>query len=172
MATFKFYKDQASPGVYYPPGYAPFKRTVDMPTIIAGGERGGLATTLDVRTPAPATGLAIADVLQVFQVSLGFCLRLVGMNVKVQNAGACTIALGNASATATHRKAASTAGYMAAVATNATGVSITLVNAAHLGPDVYTGVVFVQNSSIDALLAGAVWLAGVIDFWAMGDMCF
>jgi hypothetical protein len=169
MATFKFKGESYSPGMYQPPGRAPFSKTINTADLVANG---GLANASDVPTALPATGFAIGDVLQVFQVSLGFCLRHVGIRVTKVCTNAATVALGNNSATQTHLLAASSAGYKAATALNALATSQTLVASAHLGADTYNGVVFVTNGSIDGTFAGAADPDSIWDVWAHGYMAF
>lgn len=169
MPTYKFYKESASPGAYQPPGRAPFAKTINTANLVANG---GLATTADVKATLAATGFAIADVLQIFQVSLGFCLRHVGMRVTAVAGAAATVNMGNNSATQTHLLAASAAGYMAATSLNALATSQNAVAAAHLGADTYNGIVFVTNGSIDQTYAGAADALSVRDVWAQGYMAF
>lgn len=169
MSTYKFKGDSYSPGLYNQPGCAPFSRNIDTAALIADG---GLTNTSDVDVSLASTGFAIADILQIFQVSLGFCLRQVGLRVTTVAGAAATVNMGNASATQTHLLGASAAGYMAATSLNALATSIGAVAAAHLGPDNYTGVVFITNGSIDQVYAGAADALSVRDVWAHGFMAF
>lgn len=169
MATYKFKGESYSPGMYQPAGYPPFRKTIDTADLILNG---GLANTSDVETALASTGFAIADVLQIFQVSLGFCLRQVGLRVTTVAGAAATVNMGNNSATQTHQLGASAAGYMAATSLNALATSIGEIAAAHLGGSTYEAVVFVTNGSIDQTYAGAADALSVRDVWAHGFMAF
>jgi len=174
MSTFKYYSDSYSPGLYQPPGRAPFTREVNIPGLIANG---GLANTLDVRTALPATGFAAADILQVFQVSLGFCLACVGARVKTAEGAAATATIGNNSATQTHLLAIDADGYMTSLNLNSATTQISPVTAAQLGPNTAAGVgnmgvVFVTNGSIDITFSSADTNAAIFDVFALGAMVF
>jgi len=174
MGTFKYYRDSASPGVYEPPHRAPFTREVNIPGLIANG---GLANTLDVRTALPATGFAANDILQVFQVSLGFCLRMAGVRVKTAEGAACTATMGCNSATQTHLLALDADGFITTINLNSATVQIATVAAAQLGVNTAAGagnmgVVYVTNGSIDLTFGTADTNAAIFDVFAMGSMVF
>ena len=171
MATLKFYKDSYSPGVYQPPGFAPFRRNIDLPALVAASPA-PLASTSDVRTALASTGFAAADILQVFQVSLGFCLRMVGVRVTTVEGATCTADIGNCSATQTHRLAANPDGFMGTCDLNSATTQITLITDEDLGGSTYEGVVFVTNGSIDVTFGHASTETAIFDVFAMGAMCF
>ena len=166
MSTYHFYKQgYALPADFF--GMAALRKTVNMPEIIAQGSRGHSPLAVaGVRTAVPSTGMAAADVLQLFRVPAGTMVKSVGMRVTTPNAAATTIEIGCNSATQTHLLAADPNGFMTATATNATGVTITEVGAAQAGSDTVEGCVYITNGTIDLTTAVDVWLAGIIDFWA------
>jgi len=170
MSTYKFYGEGY--GVMYAePHRVPFFREVNAPDLIANAK---LAITSAPTVPVAlaSTGFAIADVLQVFQVPLGFMLMAVGIRVTTADSDASTMNLGNNSATQTHLLGASAAGYMAATALNSAVTSVGAVGAAHLGRDNYMGVVFVTNGSIDGTFATAACDEAIYEVFADGKMVF
>lgn len=173
MATFKFYGDTYSPGMYNPPGWAPFRRNINIPDLITYG---GLANTSDVKTSLASTGFAAADILQVFQVSVGFCLRHVGARVTTVEGGANVADVGCLSGTQTHLLAADADGLLGTatdgINLNSATTQINLIADAQLGATTYTGLVFVTNGQINlTFVTGGTNLA-VFDIWAHGFMGF
>ena len=166
MSTWHFYKQgYAIPADFF--GMAALRKTVNMPDIIAQGRKGHSPLAIaGVRTAVPVTGLVAADVIQLFRVPPGTMVRSVGMRVTTANAAATTISIGCNSATQPPLLAAAAAGFMAATATNAEGVTITEVGAAQAGSDTVEGCVYITNGTSDLTTAVDVWLAGIIDFWA------
>jgi hypothetical protein len=90
------------------------------------------------------------------------------MGARVTDIDGGSFTVGNVSATQTHLLAASAAGYIASVSLGSLASVETLVAAAHLGPDNYTGVIFVTNGSIDITFAAAACDTGIFDLWADG----
>lgn len=169
MSTFKFKGDSYSPGLYQPPGRAPFTRNINLPDLV---EHGGLANTSDVETALASTGFAATDILQVFQVSLGFCLRMVGVRVTTAEGAACTADIGNVSATQTHRLAANADGMMGTCDLNSATTQITLIADEDVGGSTYEAVVFVTNGSIDMTFGSADTETAIFDVFALGCMVF
>lgn len=173
MATFKFKGEGYSAGTYDPPGYAPFRKHIDIPDLI---EHGGLANTSDKPTPLASTGFAAADILQVFQVSLGFCLRHVGSRVTTAEGAACVADVGCLSATQTHLLAADADGLLGTatdgINLNSATTQINLVADVQLGYTTYTGLVWVTNGSIDLTFVTGGANAAIFDMWAHGFRAF
>lgn len=144
---------------------APFMAHIDIPDIIA-------KQSLD--SALPTTGFSAADVLQVFEVPVGFLLRHVGVRVTTVEGGACTADLGNPSATQTHLLTADTDGYMATTTINLNSavVSTVLVASVQLGGDNYEGVCFVTNGTIDVYFNTNLTAAAIFDVWACGWRVF
>lgn len=173
MSTFKFKGDAYSPGMYQPPGRAPFQRNINIPNLVTYG---GLSNTSDVATALASTGFAAADILQVFQVSLGFCLRHVGSRVTTAEGAACVADVGCLSATQTHLLAADADGLLGTatdgIDLNSATTQINLIADAQLGYTTYTGVVFVTNGSIDITFVTGSANTAIFDIWAHGFKAF
>jgi hypothetical protein len=173
MATFKFFGDGYSSGSYDPPGYAPFRKHIDIPDLI---ENGGLANTSDKATPLASTGFAASDILQVFQVSVGFCLRHVGARVTTAEGAACVADVGCLSATQTHLLAADADGLLGTatdgIDLNSATTQINLIADVQLGYTTYTGLVFVTNGSIDITFVTGGANTAIFDMWAHGFLAF
>lgn len=162
MTTFAF-KSRGHGMPYGAPHDAPFMAHIDIPDMIANQP---LDSTL------PATGFGASDVLQIFEVPLGFLLKHVGVRVTTPEGGACTADIGNASATQTHLLAIDADGYMGTIDLNSAVTQTVLVADAQLGGDVNEGVVFVTNGTIDFTFITAATAVAVFDVWAAGWRVF
>ena len=148
---------------YGAPGDVAFKANINIPNLIANG---GLDADL------PSTGFGASDVLQVFEVPAGFLLTQVGVRVTTVEGGACTADIGNASASQTHLKAIQAVGYMGTCDLNVLTTQVTLVTDLHLGADLYQGVVFITDGTIDFTFITAATAVAVFDIWATGWRVF
>lgn len=149
MATYKWYKDgYAMP--HHRPGEAPFQRTVNVPAIIANGAKGGLANTSDVRVTI-TTQIAAADVLQIFQLPVGFCVRLVCVVVTTLEGGVATADIGCLTAAQNHLGKSTATDWMNTLDLNGTAnlAQINLITDTALGGSTYEGVVMITNGSAD-----------------------
>lgn len=170
MTTWQYYK--SGPAIMYTePHAAPFRRNVNVPTLIANGVNAGLANTSDVRAALASTGFGAADVLRVFDVPAGFLLNSVGVRVSTAEGATATGDIGNASATQTHLLTADADGYMGTLNLNSATTQIVLVTDAQLGADNYMGVVFITNGTIDLTFNNACD-AVIFDIWACGFKVF
>lgn len=161
MSTYKYKGEGYSPGMYLPPGCAQFKRLVDIPALITDG---GLADTSDVASSLTTSGFGIGDILQVFQVALGFCLKMVGERVRTAEGGACTAHIGNLSATQTSLLA-SHADVMGHLDLNSATAQVDLVAE-------YEAIIFVTDGSIDITFETAATNTAIFDIFALGWMVF
>jgi hypothetical protein len=150
---------------YQAPGYAPFMKHVDIPSLVANG---GLENTSGVAQTLPSTGFAASDVLQLFRVPAGFWLMGVGVRPTTAEGAACTADIGNASATQTHLLEIDADGYMGTIDLNGTVVQICLVGDAHLGFDNNMAVLFVTDGTIDMTFGSADTETCIFDTWAIG----
>ena len=165
MATTFAFKNRGHGMPYCPPHYAPFRAHIDIPDMIAN-------QPLD--SDIPAAGFGVGDVLQVFEVPVGFLLKHVGTRVTTVEGGACTACMGNASATQTHLLALDADGYMATTTINLNALTTVTVavTSAQLGGDITEGVVFITNGTIDITFETASTAVAVFDVWAAGWRVF
>jgi len=173
MATFAF-KKRGYTMPYHVHTDAAFKATIDLPALILNG---GLVNSSGVDTSLPATGFAANDILQVFSVPAGFWLHAVGVRVKTVEGAACTLDIGNVSATQTHVLGANADGYQGTCNLNALGTQIALVADDGLGRNTgaglgLAGVVFVTDGTIDITFNSADTNAAIFDVWAIGWKCW
>jgi hypothetical protein len=173
MSTFKFKGDGYSSGSYDPPGYAPFRKHIDIPALITYG---GLTNTSDQKTSLESTGFAAGDILQVFQVSVGFCLRHMGARVTTAEGAACVADVGCLSDTQTNLVTADADGLLGTatdgINLNSATTQITLKADAQLGCDNYTGLVWITNGSIDVTFVTGSANTAIFDMWAHGFLAF
>lgn len=156
------------------PHRAAFMRHISIPDLISGQPL-ALSSAPTVTTTFPSTGFASADILQVFKVPAGFCLRHVGVRVSTVEGGAATMDIGCSSATQTHLLAADADGFCntaSAIDLNTAASQITLVADGQLGPDTYTGVLYITNGTIDITFNTAATAVAVFDVWAHGYMAW
>jgi hypothetical protein len=159
MATYKWYKDGfAMP--HHRPGEAPFQRTINAPAIVAAGINGGMANTSDVRQSI-TTEFAAADVLQIFQLPLGFCVRMVAVMATTLEGAACTADIGCLTAAQNHLGKSAADDWMGTIDLNGTAdlAQINLIADTGLGGSTYEGVVMITNGSADMTLGHTIGTA-------------
>lgn len=154
MATYTL-KGRTNALAYQAPGMSVLQLRLDLPDLIANPDKVALSSAPTVGLTS-FSGLAVADVFQLFQIPAGTLVKSMGMSIVTAETLAATIALGDGT---------STAGFGAAKATNAVGSQITLVGDA-FGPNNTTGKFYVSADTLDALVAAQAMEAAVIDFWA------
>lgn len=165
MTTYAFYKQSAAmPDVQ--PGKVAFKKTINIPDLIANG---GLATTAGVATALPSTGFGAADVLQVFNIPEGFLVKSGGIVVTTAEGATCTVDVGVTTAAQIHTATADTDGILDGVDLNATGATITGVSQG-IGANNLMGYLFVDDGTVDILFNNAGTDTAVFDIWLEGVM--
>ena len=171
MATYTILDGGKGPQ-YNGPHAAPFQANIDCAALAANTHDWKLANTSNVAAPLASTGWAASDVLQIFEVPSGFCLRLVGARVTTVEGGAATADIGNASATQTHILAAAAVGYMGTFDLNSAVTQITLLTDSHLGSSQYEAVMFITDGTIDITWVTAATAVCVLDVFAFGVTCW
>lgn len=171
MATYKWYKEGYGMP-HHRPGEAPFRREVDIPTIISNGLNGGLATTADVRV-AISSALASASILEIFQLPKGFCVRLVGVVATTLEGGTATADIGCLTASENHLGKSAADDWMGTINLNGTAdlAQINLISDTALGGSTYEGVVMITNGTADMTVNNALD-AVVFKVWLGGFKCY
>lgn len=115
---------------------------------------------LAARLAAGATALAAADVLEVIPVPAGTVVSNVGMSVITAGAATSTIAMGDGSAAA---------GYLAATAASAVGISggVPVLAAGAFAPTLSGGKLYAVDDTIDITIGTAVPVGAVVRVFAL-----
>jgi len=129
-----------------------FQKVIDVPKLIAEGDKAGLATTSAPNTGAalPSTGFAAGDILEVFWAPKGFIVQELGMYVIVGEGATCTIDVGVTSATETASLTTNPDGYGAGFNLETAGNYDGMVDSDQWSIDTIPGgEIFITNGSID-----------------------
>ena len=155
------------------PGIGPlpaFHKTIDVPQLIADGDKSGLALVAAPNTGVAldSTGFAANAILEIFWVPKGFVCKGVGMYCIVGEGDTCTLHAGCTSATQTHDLTADIDGWGASLNIETAAAADGTADGDALGSDAYpVGIVFITNGSIDIEFNHATD-AAIFEFWAEG----
>jgi len=166
MASYQFIHDSPA----YPAGFGTagvFRRTVDVPDLIANGGL-ALAATPTVATSLASTGFATSDILEVFQVPLGFALKEVAVRVVTANTATADIDVGVTSATETNLLTTNPNGFMGTCALQTATWKHTLKTDEDIGTDNYLSAIYVTDGSIDIVFNTAAALQVIFDIACAG----
>ena len=161
MASYQFIHD--SPG--YPAGFGTagvFRRRVDVPDLIANGGL-ALAATPTVATSLASTGFATSDILEVFQVPLGFALRYVAVRVVTANTATADIDIGCLTVAQTLEAGTGADDFMGTCALQTATWKQNLIADTYLGGSNREAAVYITNGSIDITFNTAAALQVIFD---------
>ena len=149
---------------------ATFKKTIDIPKLVAEGAKAGLATTAAPNTGValPSTGFGVVDILEVFWVPKGMAITQVGMYVIVGEGATCTIDVGVQSATETSGLAKDVDGWGVFNIETALVFDSTDDNDGFGSDNFPAGELYVTNGSIDIEFNNASTETAVFEIFAIG----
>lgn len=148
---------------------ATFRKTINLPKLVADGAQAGLALVAapNVGVALPSTGFAASDVLEVFWVPKGTIIENAGAYCIVAEGASCTISLGVT--TASQIEDSGTAGWFGTFSLNTEGATDGTADGDAFGTDnVPGGELFITNGSMDILFNTAATETAVFEIWAKG----
>ena len=166
MSTFTFFNGGVGPA-YDAPFSAPFKRTINIPSLITNG---GLANTSNVAQTLPSTGFGAADVLQVFEVPEGFFASSVIVNPTTAEGATCTIDVGVTTSSQV-LTGADTDGFINGGDINGTASFTTAVSDG-FGATYFQGVLFITAGTVDIIFVDASTETAVFEIAMTGFQCY
>ena len=153
-----------------PSGIVTLKRRVDIPAIIAGSTKGGLAlaATPNDGVAVPAAGFTAADVIKVFGIPSGTIIRGVGIYVVTGEGATCTINVGVQTSAQTS-PAGAAAGFGVFNIETAAALDATTDGTDAYGLDTApAGALFITDGTIDIYFNHSTVNLAVFDIWAFG----